>query len=801
MAQDINSNAKFELPVLPLRGLVLFPSVVLHFDVGRKKSILAINKAIKEDQLIFLVAQKDIKDEDPNPEQLYSMGVIARVLQIVQQSDNSMRIAVESICRAETKKIISESPFILADVVAFADENLSTKTVKEKALIKKAKSLFEQYVQMTNSMPSEIILSIRSCKNTGELADNIVSGISIDIDKKQEILSEKNVVKRLEKLIYILSDEIEVLFCEGDINARLSDRIDQGQREYYLREQIKIISEELGDEDDPQSESDHLIKEIKKLKLDEKSEKSLIDECIRLSKMPSGSSEANVSRSYIDICLSLPWNNKTKDNINLDKAKKILDRHHYGMEKVKERIIELLAVRKLNNGSKGQIICFVGPPGVGKTSIVSDIAKAMGRKYARVALGGVKDEADIRGHRKTYIGAMPGRIISAIKQAGTSNPIILLDEIDKLGCDYNSDPTSALLEVLDPEQNNTFEDHYIDLPFDLSDVLFITTANDESAIPRPLIDRMEKIEIPSYTSEEKFNIAKLHLIPKQLEKHGLKKSNVHFTDGAIHHMIDEYTSEAGVRSLERCIASVLRKCAKSIVSGETTKVTVDVSNLKEFLGPQKYRREKISKEDEVGIVNGLAWTSVGGEVMPIEVTFMVGTGKIELTGSLGDIMKESAKIAISCIRGHATELDIDPEFYSKFDIHIHVPDGATPKDGPSAGVAIATVLVSALLDIPVKQDVAMTGEITLRGKVLPIGGLREKAMGAYRAGIKKVLIPSDNVPDLEEIDNCIKEKMEFIPITNFRDAIKNALTIDIQNNKRKSHKKEVSTGAPIYIQQ
>lgn len=762
------------LPVLALRGLVIFPEMMLQFDVGRKKSVLALEEAMGNNQLIFLVAQKDLSDNEPTVDQLYKTGVVAKVKQVLHHSEEGIRLFVEGLYRAQIMHAVQDSPFISATVRPVETQKVR-KTHKIEALMRHTQDVFEEYIHNYKHIPPDIILGVVQQKDCGTLADYISSNIMLDYEKKQEILAEIHPVKRLEKLLVFLKDEIQINSLENEISEKTKEQIDQNQREYFLREQMKTIAYELGDDDNPEEEADEFRERILKMKLPDQQTEKLLKECDRFSKMPYGSHEASVIRSYIEICLELPWNKLSHDNIDLVKSKKVLDRDHYGLEKVKERILETLAVRKLAPDISGQIICLVGPPGIGKTSIARSIAKAIGRKYVRVSLGGVRDESDIMGHRKTYIGSMPGRIISALKQAGTRNPLLLLDEIDKLGNDFRGDPASALLEVLDADQNSSFYDHYIDMPFDLSKVLFLTTANDYSSIPAPLLDRMDVITLTSYTHEEKFNIAAKHLVPKQLKKHGIAAKQLKITPDALHELIDGYTREAGVRGLEREIASICRKCAKKIVSGETAKITVAPQNLEELLGPKKFKPDELGKTDEIGLVNGLAWTSVGGETMPIEVAVMEGTGKIELTGSLGDVMKESAHAAISCIRCRASTFGIHHDFYSKFDIHIHVPEGAIPKDGPSAGTAMATAITSALCKIPVHHDVAMTGEITLRGRVLPIGGLKEKTMAAYRAGIKKVIIPMDNVSDLAEIDSVVKNSLQFLPVDKVEDALKAAL--------------------------
>lgn len=771
---ELQKNNENQLPVLALRGLVIFPGMLLQFDVGRKKSILALSKAMEENQMIMLVTQKDLDDNEPTGDQIYHTGVVASIKQVLRHTEDGVRLFAEGLYRAQITSIVEENPFLLANV-----EKLESKPYrsshKTEALIRYTQELFEEYIQNYSRIPPDIVLGVVQKKDCGELSDFIASNIMLDFEKKQQILEELHPVRRIEKLIEILKNEIEVLSIESQISEKAKQQISDNQREYYLREQMKAISDELGEDDSPQEEADELRERVLKMKLPELQSEKLLKECDRLSKMPYGSHEASVVVSYLETCLDLPWHTSSKEHIDLAKAQKILDRYHYGLTKVKDRIIEILAVKKLAPDIRGQIICLVGPPGVGKTSIAQSIAKAIGRKYVRVSLGGVRDESDIMGHRKTYIGSMPGRIISALRQAGTNNPLVLLDEIDKMGNDFRGDPASALLEVLDTEQNSAFFDHYIDMPFDLSNVMFITTANDASAIPEPLYDRMDVISLGSYTHEEKFHIAQKHLIPKQMKKHGISAKMLKVTPEAVHELIDSYTREAGVRTLERQIASICRKVAKKIVEKSEARITVTPENIEEFLGPKKFKKDELHKTDMVGLVNGLAWTSVGGEILPIEVAVMDGTGKIELTGSLGDVMKESARTAISCIRTRASTLGISHDFYSKCDIHIHAPEGAIPKDGPSAGTAMATAITSALTNIPIKHDIAMTGEITLLGRVLPIGGLKEKTMAAYRSGIKKVIIPADNVSDLAEIDNVVKDSVEFLPVEKIDQVLEAAL--------------------------
>jgi ATP-dependent Lon protease len=779
---ELQNQNLVTLPALALRGLVIFPGMLLQFDVGRKKSVEALEKAMKGDQMIFLVAQKDLADNDPTGDQIYRVGVAAKIRQVIRRSDEGIRLFAEGLYRAEIVSVVQTDPYLVTDLRRI-DTRPYRPTRRAEALVRYTENLFEEYIQNYSHIPPDIVIGVVQKKDCGELADYIAANIMLDYTEKQEILEELYPVRRLEKLSAILKKEIQILSIESKISEKAKDQIDENQKEYFLREQMRAISDELGESDNPQQEADDLKDRIEKAKLPQLQHDKLMKECERLTKMPEGSHEASVIVSYLETCLELPWHTATRDHINLKKAQHILDRDHYGLTKVKERILEILAVKKLSPEIRGQIICLVGPPGVGKTSIAHSIAEAIGRKYVRVSLGGVRDESDIIGHRRTYIGSMPGRIIAALKQAGTNNPLILLDEIDKMGNNFRGDPSSALLEVLDPEQNRGFYDHYIDMPFDLSNVLFLTTANDASEIPEPLYDRMDVITLGSYTHEEKFHIATEHLIPKQLKKHGITPKMLRLTPAAVHKLIDAYTREAGVRSLERQIASICRKCARTFVADKNTKIVVTPAKLTELLGPEKFKDETIGKRDMIGLVNGLAWTSVGGTLLPIEVAVMDGTGKLELTGSLGDVMKESAKTAISCIRTRASALGISHDFYTKYDIHIHAPEGAIPKDGPSAGTAMATAITSALCKIPVRHDVAMTGEITLLGRVLPIGGLKEKTMAAYRSGIKTVIIPADNKSDLAEIDTVVKNNVHFEPVEQIDQVLKLALT-EIPSPKR-----------------
>ncbi len=764
------------LPVLAIRGLVFFPGMMLQFDVARKKSILAVSQAMEKDRLIFLVTQVDLSDNEPVGDDLYKIGVIARVKQVIQRSEEGIKLHVEGLYRGEILSIVKDNPYLLGNVRKCPVLTYK-RSYKSEALVRILHERFDQYLGLFKRVPPDVLLGVLQEKDCGRLADYLASNISIDFERKQFILDELRPLRRIQKLIDVLTEEIQILEVEEEINRKAQAQIDENQREYFLKEQMRAIASELGEDDNPQQEADELRERVLELELPKVCEEKLLKECDKMYRMPYGSHEASVLRIYLDTCLELPWKKSAKEKLDLKRAQRILDRDHYGLDKVKERFLEILAVKSLAPQQTGQIICLVGPPGVGKTSIAKSIAEATGRKYVRVSLGGVSDEADIMGHRRTYVGSMPGRIINAVKQAGTNNPLLLLDEIDKLGQNFKGDPSSALLEVLDPEQNAEFCDHYIDMPFDLSNVLFITTANDASRIPGPLYDRMDIIELGSYTLEEKLNIAMRHLIRKQLKKHGLQASQLKFSKPAVRELIEGYTREAGVRSLERLLASICRKVAKMAVFQEDfTSYTVKPENLEELLGPRKFLRDELVGEDTIGLVNGLAWTSVGGELLPIEAAVMEGTGKIQLTGSLGDVMKESANAAITCIRTRANALGISPKFYEKCDIHIHAPEGAVPKDGPSAGTAMATAITSALCGIPVRRDVAMTGEITLQGRVLPIGGLKEKAMAAYKNGVKTVLIPADNVPDLAEVDEVVKKHVKFIPVKRIDTVLENALT-------------------------
>lgn len=771
----IISAGVVHIPVLALRGLVALPGSTLHFEVVRQKSVAAIEEAMQGDRMIFLVAQKDIKDGEPDTEELFDTGTAARVKQVLKIQNNAVKVMVEGVSRGKVLEFFKTEPFIDASVELFADTANGVDQRKKEAMLRNAKDAFDEYSEFVPKLPPEVLMNVLTAAEAGALADFLIANIPVKYDIKQSVLDIYDQILRLERVVVILKEEIELLTLEREIGIRVREQIERGQRDYYLREQIKAIQSELGEGDSPYEQAGEYEEMVLSLRLPKETEAKLLKEVYRFERMPSSSQESAVLRTYIETCLELPWNKSTGDHIDIAKAEAVLGKDHYGLKAVKERIIEFLSVKQLTNSISGQILCLVGPPGVGKTSIASSIARATGRRFARVSLGGVRDEAEIRGHRKTYIGSMPGRIINAVKTAGTNNPIILLDEIDKLGNDYKGDPSSALLEVLDPEQNKSFRDHYIELPFDLSNVFFITTANTTESIPKPLIDRMEILELTSYTNNEKAEIAKRYLIPKQIKKHGLTRSRLKIDDAAVEAIIESYTRESGVRELERTIAKIARKTARLYLLGKKS-VKVTLLNLESFLGPVKYKPDELNIEGEAGIATGLAYTSVGGEVLSVEVNIMDGTGKIELTGNLGDVMKESAKAAVSFIRSNCKAYGIIPDFYKTKDIHIHVPEGAVPKDGPSAGITIATAIISALSGIPVKNDVAMTGEITLRGRVLPIGGLKEKTMAAFKTGIKTVLIPDKNVSDLEEIDETVRKSLNFIPVSKMSEVLKYALT-------------------------
>lgn len=791
MSDILNNDNIIELPVVPLRGLVVFPNMVLHFDVGRKKSVNALKSAMQSNQQVFLVCQRDASVDEPALEDMFGVGVICQIEQMIRiPGSNYLRVVVEGKKRAQLQSILSAKPFLKGAVTAYEEIHNNTISDDERAYVKAVKKEFERYASLMPKISSDVITKVISIKDTGELVDFICSNTFLDYIEKQDVLSALKPHERLLTLFVLLKTENSVLEIESELHEKVQQEIDKSQREYYLREEMKVISDTLGESENPLEETYEYKEKILKLACTEEVRQKLTRECERLMKMPPGSHEATVVRGYLDKCLEIPFGKYTKNSINIEKSRRILDRDHYGLEKVKERVIDSLAVYKRNPDFKGQIICLAGPPGVGKTSIVKSLAAGMNRKYVRIALGGIHDEAEIRGHRKTYIGSMPGRIIDAVIKSGVMNPIILLDEIDKLAGDYKGDPSSALLEALDPEQNNTFTDHFIEFPVDLSRVMFITTANDISSIPAPLYDRMEVIELSSYTAAEKFNIAKKHLIKKELEKHGLSRSELKITDSAIDTLIECYTKEAGVRGLQKQIAALCRKAVAEIEENGG-KLRVTDKNIEEILGKKRFLPDKINNHPAPGIVNGLAWTSVGGTMLPIEVSAMKGTGKIELTGNLGNVMKESARTAVTYVRSRADYFGIDPDFYKNTDIHIHAPEGAVPKDGPSAGLAIATAVVSELTAAPVKASVAMTGEISLKGRAMAIGGLKEKSMAAYKAGCDTVIIPADNMRDLAEISDEVKNTLEFIGVDGFDDII--PIAFDAVPKKQIKKKKVILT--------
>lgn len=774
MNSYIDLNNFEDIPVVPLRGLVVYPNMNLHFDVGRKKSIAALNEAMDTHQMIFLVSQIDSAIEDPTERDVFEVGVICKIKQMIKIPNSSnLRVIVEGVSRASIVTMYTEGDHFNA-VVDRAPIYDVEESPENSAYIRAVKKEYEIYASMFKKISNEVVAKIVCSENIDELTDYICENSFFSFSDKQAMLEEFNPEERIKKLVVLLKKETASLEIEAEIQEKLQKEIDKSQREYYLREEMKVISDELGDSETPIEEADEYKTKVNNLKCTDEIKTKLLKECDKLVKMPSGSHEGTVVRTYLDKCLEIPFGKYSKDRINLEKSRKILDTDHYGLDQVKSRIIESLAVLKRNPEYNGQIICLYGPPGVGKTSIVKSLAKSMNRKYVRIALGGVHDEAEIRGHRKTYIGSMPGRIMQAIIDAGTMNPIVLLDEIDKVGNDYKGDPSSALLEALDPEQNNSFNDHYIDFPVDLSKVLFITTANDTSTIAAPLYDRMEIIELNSYSVEEKFNIAKLHLVKKEMKKHKLTAREFKISDEAIYKIIECYTREAGVRGLEKNIATLCRKATLDLESGKKSFKVTD-KNISDYLGVEKYSKDEIPDENQIGVVNGLAWTQVGGTMLPIEISALDGSGKIELTGNLGDVMKESAKTAVSYVRSKSEQYGIKSDFYKTKDIHIHAPEAAIPKDGPSAGLAITTALVSELTGIPIKKNVAMTGEISLKGKALPIGGLKEKSMAAYKAGCDTVIIPKDNFKDLAEIGTEVKTAVRFIPVTSFDEVMTQAL--------------------------
>ena len=763
-----------KMPVLALRGMTVFPEQTVHFDVGRMKSALALEKAMKQDQTIFLVPQKDISVDDPRLPDLYPIGTVVKVKQILKSQGENIRVLVTGLYRAKITEMSHIEPF-LCGTVEKVPEAIVSDTLRLRALRREANNLYASYLEFVDRPAQSVQLRMMGSESCGYIADAIAQNSGIEYGHKAKLLCQLNPVKRLEQVLHMLQQELIMLQMENDIQEKTKAQIDQDQRDYYLREQIKVLRDELGEGDDS-SEFAEYEKKILLLKLPTETEEKLLKDLARLKKQPFGSSEASVLRNYLDTVLEIPWNTTTKERVDIEVASKVLNKDHFGLEKVKERILETLAVRKIAPEMPPQIICLVGPPGVGKTSIAYSIARSLNRKLSRISLGGVHDEADIRGHRKTYVGAMPGRIINALIQAGSRNPVLLFDEIDKMGSDYRGDPSAALLEVLDAEQNKTYRDHFLEVPLDLSDVMFITTANTLDTVPRPLLDRMEIIELSSYTDEEKMMIAKDHLIPKQLAKHGIKKTQLRITDDAVREIITCYTRESGVRNLERRIADICRKVDVRLVrEPESKRITINASALEEFLGIRKYLPDRLPGKDQIGLVTGLAWTSVGGETLEVEVNVMNGSGKLELTGNLGDVMKESAHAALSYIRANALTLGVAEDFYKTKDIHVHFPEGAVPKDGPSAGVTVCTAMVSALTETSVRRDVAMTGEISLRGRVLAIGGLKEKTMAALRHGIRTVIIPADNEHDLQEIDPIVRKSLNFVIASSIDTVLDTAL--------------------------
>ncbi|MGI6307110.1 MAG: endopeptidase La [Dethiobacteria bacterium] len=781
-------NSK-ELSVLPLRGVIVFPNMVVHLDVGRKCSINALDEAMLRENKILLVAQKEAQIDLPEPGDLYRVGTIVNIKQVLKLPGGTIRVLVEGLNRARIKDFLQSEPFYKVIYEELAESE--SKNTETEALARNVLLQFEQYVKLSKKVPSEILSTVAETEDPGRLADIVASHLTLKIEQKQDILEAISPRDRLEILAEILGREMEILELEKKINLRVRKQMEKTQKEYYLREQIKAIQKELGERDERTAETDEYRQRVDAAKLPPEVEKKAIKEIERLEKMPAAAAEAVVIHTYLDWLLELPWSEQTADRLDLQLAQEILDEDHYGLEKVKERIIEYLAVRRLAKKIKGPILCLIGPPGVGKTSLARSVARAMERKFVRISLGGVRDEAEIRGHRRTYVGALPGRIIQGIRQAKSRNPVFLLDEVDKMSTDFRGDPSSALLEVLDPEQNNVFSDHYIEIPFDLSQVMFITTANNRFKIPPPLLDRMEAIYLPGYTEEEKVRIAQRHLITKQLQEHGLTEKNLRISEGTLRHTIREYTREAGVRNLEREIANICRKTAKEVVKDKDYRLTITRSNLHKYLGPPRFRYGLAEKKSEIGVATGLAWTEAGGDLLAIEATLMKGRGKLMLTGKLGDVMQESAQAALSFIRSQAESLGIQENFYDEYDIHIHVPEGAIPKDGPSAGIALATAMVSALTSTPVNHQVAMTGELTLRGRVLPVGGLKEKILTAHRAGIKTVILPMDNKKDLSEIPNNVRRRIEFVSVEHMEQVFEKALVQeDRQENEDNQEKKK-----------
>lgn len=771
------TTVEHELPLIPLRGLAIFPYMILNFDIGRPISLKALDEAMLQEELVFLTSQKEAEVDEPEEEDFYHVGTICKVKQMIKLPGDTVRVLVEGVARGKVKSIDKEDGYFrsIVEEVVFDDDDMNS-DVEIEAFVRNVFDAFEEYINIGNRVSPEILISLSDMENVDRFIDTIAANIYLKSNQKQEILEEFDIKKRLELIYTILLDEIDILKIEKKITLRVKKQMNKVQKEYYLREQLKAIQKELGDEEDINSEADEYREKLRKLKIPKATREKISKEIEKFSRISPVSPDVSVSRGYLDTIFSLPWNKETRDKIDIVNAKEILDKEHYGLEKVKERILEYLAIRKLSKSLKGPIICLVGPPGVGKTSIAKSIACALSRKFVRISLGGVRDESEIRGHRRTYVGSMPGRIINGLKEAETKNPVFLLDEIDKMSSDYKGDPTSAMLEVLDPEQNKDFVDHYLEIPFDLSKILFVTTANSLGNIPRPLLDRMEIIDVSGYIVEEKLNIAKNHLLPKQIKEHALKEEFIKMDDETIKDIIDKYTREAGVRTLERTIGKICRKVARKYVEDPSIEeFIITQDDLEEYLGKDVYRHSAIGNKPEVGIVTGLAWTSVGGETLNVEVNILKGKGQVVLTGKLGDVMKESARTAISYIRSVADQFDIDPDFYQNKDIHIHIPEGAVPKDGPSAGITMALAVISALTNRPVPNNIAMTGEITLRGKVLAVGGVREKLLAAHRAGITKVLLPRECEVYLDDIPENVKSTMEFVLVDSMDEVLEHAL--------------------------
>jgi ATP-dependent Lon protease len=777
-----------ELPLLPLKGVIVFPNMVLHLDVGRERSMKALDEAMSRDNKILLVTQKNANIEDPKTTDLFDVGAIANVKQLLKLPGGTVRVLIEGLSRASIENFLETEPFFLVSIEEIEEDE--SKNAEIEALMRNITKQFEQYLQLSKKAPLETLKVVSEIEEPGKFADIIASHLSLRLEQKQDLLEAMSPKQRLEKLTENLAREMEILELEKKISLRVRKQMEKTQKDYYLREQIRAIQKELGERDEHSEEVDEYRQKIVEVGLSEELEKKALKELERLEKMPPAAAETVVIRTYLDWIVDLPWSVVTEDRLDLDVVSQILDEDHYGLEKVKERIIEYLAVRRLTQKIKGPILCLIGPPGVGKTSLARSIARAMERNFVRISLGGVRDEAEIRGHRRTYVGALPGRIIQGIRQAKSRNPVFLLDEVDKMSTDFRGDPSSALLEVLDPEQNNAFSDHYLEMPFDLSQVLFITTANNRFSIPQPLLDRMEAINLPGYTEEEKVRIAQRHLIAKQLEENGLTEKNLRISEGTLRHIVREYTREAGVRNLEREIARICRQTAREVVKNKDYQINATRSNLHKYLGPPRFRFGLAEKENEIGVATGVAWTESGGDVLAIEVNLMKGKGKLILTGKLGEIMQESAQAALSFIRSRAQSLGIDPKFYEEYDIHIHIPEGAIPKDGPSAGITMATAMISALMGVPTDRFVAMTGEITLRGRVLPIGGVKEKILAAHRAGIKVMIMPADNKKDLTEIPKNVRRRLEFCFVDHMDQILEKALLREEANKESQGEMEE-----------